>query len=228
MSDLSARWAEVVRRVERAAARAGRSAAEVRVVAVSKSVSADVVAGALDAGIVDLGENRAQELRDKASVLGDRPRWHFVGHLQTNKVRLVAGIATLVHSVDRYGLGEALARRARALGGVQEVLVQVNVGREPVKQGVEPERARALAAALAELDGLAVGGVMTIPPLTATPAEARPFFRALAEVGADVAAAVPGATHLSMGMSRDFEVAVEEGATLVRVGEAIFGPRRSG
>lgn len=228
MSDLSARWAEVVRRVERAAARAGRSAAEVRVVAVSKSVSADVVAGALDAGIVDLGENRAQELRDKASVLGDRPRWHFVGHLQTNKVRLVAGIATLVHSVDRYGLGEALARRARALGGVQEVLVQVNVGREPVKQGVEPERARALAAALAELDGLTVRGVMTIPPLTATPAEARPFFRALAEVGADVAAEVPGATHLSMGMSRDFEVAVEEGATLVRVGEAIFGPRRSG
>ncbi|HEX2296781.1 MAG TPA: YggS family pyridoxal phosphate-dependent enzyme [Actinomycetota bacterium] len=222
---LAESYARVVARVADAAARADRAPDDVTLVAVSKTWPADVLKDAAGAGVEVFGENRAQELREKFAVLGDRVRWHFVGPLQSNKVRHVVGVAELVHSVDRYGLAEAIARRARSLGIVQDVLVEVNTGGEATKHGVEPAGAVRLAEEVAALDGIAVRGLMTIPPRVADPDEARPYFRDLAALRDIVAASVPGATDLSMGMSADFEQAIEEGATIVRVGEAIFGPR---
>lgn len=212
-------------RIERAAARRSRSGSDVTLVAISKTFPADVVRAAVAAGVTDLGENRAQELREKVSAVGGQARWHFVGHLQTNKVRYVVGNAALIHSVDRFGLAEAVARRARNMGLVQDVLVEVNVSREAAKQGVDPARAVALAEEISSLEGLAVRGLMTMAPLVGDAQETRPYFAELAELGGALVRRVPDAVELSMGMSRDFEVAVEEGATIVRVGEAIFGPR---
>lgn len=222
---LSERYAGVLDRVAQAAQRAGRSPEDVTLVAVSKTWPADVLKDAAGAGVEVFGENRAQELKEKFAVLGDRVRWHFVGPLQSNKVRNVVGVAELVHSVDRYGLGEAIARRARSLGIVQDVLVEVNTGGEATKHGVEPAGAVRLAEEVAALDGIAVKGLMTIPPRTDDPDGARPYFRDLVALRDLLAESVPGATELSMGMSADFEQAIEEGATIVRVGEAIFGPR---
>jgi pyridoxal phosphate enzyme (YggS family) len=197
----------------------------VTLVAVSKSFSADVVAQAVEAGAEDLGENRAQELKEKAIALPTGPRWHFIGHLQTNKARQVVGLAHLVHSVDRFGLAEEISRRARAGNLTQDVLIEVNISGEATKHGVEPASAVALAVEVAALDNLRVRGLMTMAPFTDDPERSRPYFSDLRSVGERVAADVDGATELSMGMTRDFEVAIEEGATLVRVGEAIFGPR---
>lgn len=219
---LSDRYESVLERVAAAALLAGRDPADVTLVAVSKTWPADVLKDAAGAGVEIFGENRAQELKEKFAVLGDRVRWHFVGPLQSNKVRQVVGVAELVHSVDRYGLAEAIARRARSLGRVQDVLVEVNTGGEATKHGVEPAAAVRLVEEAAGLEGIAVRGLMTIPPRTGDP---RPYFRDLAALRDLVARSVPGATELSMGMSGDFEQAIEEGATIVRVGEAIFGPR---
>jgi pyridoxal phosphate enzyme (YggS family) len=149
-----------------------------------------------------------------------------VGHLQTNKVRLVVGAAALIHSVDRYGLAEAIDKRARSLGAVQDVLVEVNISGEPSKNGIEPGRAYELVAQIEQLGDVAVRGLMTMPPLTPDPEDTRPYFKDLAALRDSIAERHPEVVQLSMGMTRDFEVAIEEGATLVRVGEAIFGPRR--
>ena len=221
------RYQRVLDRVAAAAQRTGRDPAEITLVAVSKTWPADVLKDAAGAGVEVFGENRAQELKEKFAVLGDRVRWHFVGPLQSNKVRAVVGVAELVHSVDRYGLAEAIARRARALGVVQDVLIEVNAGGEATKHGVEPAGAARLAEEVAALDGVAVRGLMAIPPRSDDPEATRPYFRDLAALLDLVAGGVPEAVELSMGMSGDFEQAIEEGATIVRVGEAIFGPRRT-
>ena len=209
-----------------AAARAGRDPAGITLVAVSKTFPPRVILDAISAGVSDLGENRAQELRDKTAVLGDRARWHFIGHLQTNKVRHVVGACELIHSVDRIELAEAISRRASNAGRVQDVLVEVNVAGDPSKHGLEPERAVELALEVDELPGVRVGGLMTMPPYPDDPEESRPHYKDLAALSERLLAEVPQATELSMGLSRDFEVAVEEGATMVRIGTAIFGPRR--
>ncbi|MGH2747067.1 MAG: YggS family pyridoxal phosphate-dependent enzyme [Actinomycetota bacterium] len=222
---IAERLAEVRERIAGAAARAGRDPNEVILVAVSKTFGTDAIIEGLEAGIHDFGENRAQELRQKVAIVGDRVRWHFVGHLQTNKVRHVVGSAALVHSVDRFGLAEAIARRTRAAGTVQDVLIQVNVAGEGGKEGAGPEQAAALAEKVAALDGIEVRGLMTMPPYPRDPEDSRPHYARLRELLDIVARDVPGTTELSMGMSRDLEIAVEEGATLVRIGEAIFGSR---
>jgi pyridoxal phosphate enzyme (YggS family) len=222
---LQERLDEVRARIRDACISSGRTPDEVTLVGVAKTFPVDVVAAGLDAGLVDIGENRAQELKEKAAVLGREVRWHFIGPLQTNKVRHVVGTARMIHSVDRFGLGEAIARRADALGIRQQVLIEVNIGGETAKTGIEPQRAAALASELADLRGLEVAGLMTIPPRTSSPDQARPYFRHLAELREEIAVSLPGVTHLSMGMTSDFTVAIEEGATLVRVGRAIFGPR---
>ena len=222
---LERRYAQVAERVAAAARRAGRNPDDVTIVAVSKTVPIDVVAAARDAGIRDLGENRAQELREKALALGEGICWHFIGHLQNNQVRYVVGVADLVHSVDRYGVAETISRRAGAVGMTQDVLIEVNVAGERSKQGVEPPRAIPLALEVNELPGVRVVGLMTVPPLPDSPEGSRPYYSDLAALGQRLRAEIPAATHLSMGMTRDFEVAVEEGASIVRVGEAIFGPR---
>ena len=222
---IASRFRRVQERVETAAASAGRAPESVTVVAVSKTFPPAAVRAAIEAGVTDVGENRAQELRDKAAAVGAGARWHFVGHLQTNKVRYVVGTAALVHSIDRSGVAEAIARRARALEITQEVLIEVNVAAEATKHGVEPGAALGLAETIAGLPGISVKGLMAMPPLTDDPGESRRHFKGLASLSERLTAMLPGAGELSMGMSRDFEVAVEEGATIIRIGEAIFGPR---
>jgi len=228
LSELTSRLAAVDRRVTSAAERAGRTRSAVTVVAVSKRFGADVVRSALRAGHTDFGESRAQELRRKAASVGG-VRWHFVGRLQRNKVSDVVGLVSLVHSVDRLELAEAIAAQARA-GGTgtgtatpdQRVLVQVNAGDDPRKGGCRVGDAAALVAGVRELDGLACEGLMTVPPMGEDP---RPVFARLRGLRDDLRARFPEVVQLSMGMTDDFEVAIEEGATIVRVGEAIFGPR---
>lgn len=226
MSDIERRLSAVRDRIDAAAHSASRSPGEVRLVAVSKSFSADLVLACVEAGATDLGENRAQELKEKAIAIPREVRWHFIGHLQTNKARHVVGVAALVHSVDRYALAEEVARRARAQGMTQEVLIEVNVSGEATKHGIEPARAVPLAEEVSELEGVRVRGLMTMAPFTDEAETSRPYFADLRELGERLRETLPDATELSMGMTRDFEVAVEEGATLVRIGEAIFGPRR--
>lgn len=215
MTHLATRIDEVRTRIADAAGRAGRDPSGVTLVGASKTVPAERLVEAVDAGLRDLGENRAQELLAKAPVLdaaGRTPRWHFVGRVQRNKVAALAPYVALWHSVDRLPLGEAIARRAPGA----RVLVQVDVADEPQKGGCTPDDAPGLADSLRAL-GLDVAGLMTVPPRAA---DARACFATVRELASRV-----GADELSMGMSEDFEVAVEEGATIVRVGRAIFGPR---
>lgn len=224
-ADIARRLAEVRARLAAAAHRAGRDPAAITLVAVGKGFDAGVVAAARDAGQVDLGESRAQELTAKHEALGGRARWHFVGRLQRNKVADVVGTAALIHSVDRLELAGDIAARARQRGVVQRVLLQVNVTGDDAKAGCAADQAVRTVAQLREMDHLACEGLMTLPAMDADP---RAAFAALRELRDDAAARYPEVGHLSMGMSGDFEIAVEEGATLVRVGEAVFGPRDGG
>lgn len=223
--DTRARFLSVLERVGAAAEAAGRSRDDVTLVVVSKGQGPEAVLQAILAGATDLGENRAQELRQKHAVIGSRAHWHFIGHLQTNKVRYVVGASRLVHSVDRYGLAEAIARRASVLGLEQEILVEVNVAREAAKDGVEVPRAIELAEEVDAMEGVRVRGLMTMAPFSDDPERSRPYFGELRGLSQRLRQSLPQATELSMGMSGDFEVAIEEGATIVRVGTAIFGPR---
>lgn len=210
----------VRRRLEAAARRAGRDPASVRLVVVTKGRSVDEIAGLFGQGQVDFGENRAQELVAKAPALPNAIRWHFVGPLQTNKVRLVRPLAHLLHSMDRLELGAAWMKGP---GLPPPALVQVNIGREEQKHGVDPDEAAAAWAALARL-GVPLAGVMGIPPVGERAEDARPWFQELRRIRDGIAAEHGGSVELSMGMSDDFEVAVEEGATIIRVGRAIFDP----
>ncbi len=216
-----------------AAARAGRDPGDVTLIAVSKTHPAAAIDEVAATGIVDFGESRVQEWRAKRAEVRAQVRWHFIGRLQTNKVREVAGHVHLVHVVDRPSLVAELDRRAEAR---QQVLVQVDVAGEAAKGGCRPEETAALLDAIAATDHLAAVGLMAIPPAVDDAADARPWFRALRELrdglretlasrGDDARA--QALRHLSMGMSHDFEIAIEEGATLVRVGTAIFGAREA-
>jgi hypothetical protein len=220
--DIVSRLADVRARILAAAERAGRMPTSVTLVAISKQFDVEAVLAARRAGQADFGESRAQELKRKSRELGKGVRWHFVGRLQRNKVKDVVGTASLVHSVDRLDLGEAIADRARKSAKMQRVLVQVNVGDDPAKGGCAPGDALALVGKLRGLDWIACEGLMTIPPMDVDP---RPHFTALRQLRDDIRSRFPEVQHLSMGMTGDFEVAVEEGATIVRVGEAVFGPR---
>ena len=219
---IATRLGEVRARISGAAAAAGRSPSDVTLVAVSKAFDVAVIQAARGAGHADFGESRAQELRRKAKVVGGGVRWHFVGRLQRNKVKDVVGLASLIHSVDRIELAEAIAERARRAGRLQRVLVQVNVGEDPDKAGCDPGDTVGFVAKVRALDWIACEGLMTIPPLEADP---QPLFAELRQLRDGVRARFPEVQHLSMGMTHDYEVAVREGATIVRVGEAIFGPR---
>lgn len=213
--DVPGRLAAVRERVAEAAGRAGRPASAVRLVVVTKGVPPPVVQAVLDAGANELGENRAQELLAKAPELEGAPTWHFIGRLQRNKVAALAPLVDLWQSVDRLELGQAIAGRAPGAA----VLAEVNVADDPAKAGVAPDEAPALVDGLRSA-GLAVDGLMTVPAAGRDP---RPAFAALTELADRL-----GLAEVSMGMSDDFEMAVEEGATIVRVGRAIFGPRRPG
>jgi hypothetical protein len=225
-------WRAVEARVAAACERAGRSAAEVTIVAVSKTHPADAVRAAWAAGATDFGENYAQELATKLAELAATPalqppraiRWHFIGRLQRNKARLVAGRVALVHAVDTVELAQELARRAG--GVVQPILLAVNLGGEATKGGITAAAAPAIARALAGVAGVSLDGLMTMPPPSDDPEASRPHFaglRALRDrLQDDLGRPLP---VLSMGMSHDFEIAIACGATHVRIGTAIFGSR---
>lgn len=217
------RLATVRGRIRAACERAGRLADAVQLVAVSKRHPPAAIEAAYAAGQRTFGENYVQELRDKAQALGHLPglSLRFIGSLQRNKAGVVAECAGAVDSVDSERLARALDRRAQQAGVVLPVLLQVNVGREPQKGGVMPEALPALAPVVAALPALRLQGLMAIPPAAETPEAARPHFRSLRRMAEEL-----GLPELSMGMSADLDAAVEEGATMVRVGTAIFGPRR--
>ena len=220
MLDIAGNVARVRERIARAAERGGRRAADVLLIGVSKTVESERIRAAVAAGITALGENRVQEAKAKVAELGKQAPWHLIGHLQTNKVKDALPLFALIHSVDRLELAREIERRAAAQGQVVDVLLQVNVAGEATKGGVGPDEVAETLDLLAKLAHLRVRGLMTIPPEVERPEESRPWFRRLRELGERHALA-----QLSMGMSGDFEVAVEEGATMVRVGTAIFGPR---
>lgn len=216
----------VLERIRQAAARAGRPPDAIRLVAATKSVPPERIRAAIDAGVRILGENRLQEALPKIEALGSTAgiAWHFIGRLQRRKVREVVGRFQAIHSVESLDLAEEIDRRAGQAGIRQTALLEVNLGGEASKGGFPPE---SLGKALDDMDRLAnlvVVGLMAIPPLSAEAEGARPHFRRLRELAASLGR--PALRELSMGMSQDYEVAVEEGATMVRVGTAIFGARR--
>jgi len=234
--DVAGNIARVRERITRAAERSGRDPEAVRLVAVTKGVPAQVAARAVEAGILDLGENRVQEgeakraeLESLEPALASAVSWHLIGHLQTNKARRAARTFGLVHSVDSPRVARALAQAVvgQSLQAL-DILVQVNVSGEQSKYGVAPAGATDLVRLAASLEGLRVRGLMTMAPFTDHPEETRPVFRRLRELAREIESlGLDGVSMelLSMGMTQDFEVAVEEGASLVRIGTAIFGPR---
>jgi len=231
MSQIARNLKDVRARLLAAARRAGREADEVRLVAVTKKVPPELVREALAADQRLFGENYVQEARTKREALGPGVTWHFIGPLQTNKARAAVELFDLIHVLDRLKLAQALEQAAARLGKVQEVLLQVNLAGEETKSGAAPEEVPALLKQVARLPHLQVVGLMTIPPWLTDPEAVRPYFRALRELR-DHLQALGVVDHplqeLSMGMSGDFETAVAEGATLVRVGTAIFGTRPGG
>ena len=227
---LRARIAEVRGRVEGAARRAGRAAGEITLIAVSKTHPAEAVRLARGAGLTDFGENRVQEALPKIeAVAGDGEiAWHLIGHLQRNKAREAAGRFGLIHSVDSVRLIEALESAAARAGVMQRILLQISLAGEAQKAGAEPEGLPGLIEALASAPHLRCEGLMTVPPYSEDAEQSRPYFRRLREMlGTLREAGNVTPRHLSMGMSGDFEVAIEEGATMIRVGTALFGERPS-
>ena len=224
---LRARVAKVRERIEAARARAGR-ADPVTLVAVTKTHPAEIVRAAIQAGIADVGENRVQEMDDKVAQIGrGAVRWHLIGHLQRNKAARAVAIADLVHSLDSVRLAEALSAEALKAGVVVPALVQVNTSGEASKFGLSPEEAVDAVGRMAELPGVRLDGMMTMAPFTDDQAVIRRTFAGARRLRDDAARQVPAfaGRHLSMGMSNDFEAAVEEGSTLVRVGSTLFGER---
>jgi len=211
--------ADVEARIARACERAGRARGEVTLVAVSKTFPAAFVDEAIDAGIAEVGENRVQEAREKKPLVRGTARWHLIGHLQTNKAKDAVKLFDVIQAVDSLELAQKLHRAAEAHGKRQEIMLQVNIGDEPQKSGIARAEVEAVAKQAAALASLHVIGLMAIPPI-GTPDATRPYFRELRSMRDAL-----GLEHLSMGMSEDFEAAIEEGSTIVRVGRAIFGSR---
>ncbi len=216
-------------RIAAAALRAGRDPLSVRLVVVTKTVDVQRVREAVAAGAAILGENRVQEARDKIEALGRIAQWHLIGRLQTNKAKYAVRLFDLIHSVDSLGLARELDRQAQKIGKIQDVLIEVSIAGEAAKGGISPDDCPGLIREAAALKNIRVCGLMAIPPFLDDPEEVRPFFRNLRELSQHIIKeGIPNVSlqELSMGMSHDFEVAVEEGSTMVRVGTAIFGQRK--
>jgi hypothetical protein len=228
-ASIQARLADVRERIRSAAEASGRQASAIRLIAVAKTFPAQAILAAAAAGATDIGENYIQEAREKHDLLKELPvRWHFIGHLQTNKVRYAVRMFDLIHTVDSLRLAAEIDRCARLLDRVQPVLVQVNIAGEATKSGVPAEKALPLVQEIATLEHVRVRGLMTMPPYFNDPERVRPFFAELRRLRDRICQiAVPNVRmdELSMGMTGDFEAAIAEGATLLRIGTAIFGER---
>jgi len=219
----------VTGRIAAAAERSGRDLSSVDLVVVTKTVGVDMIRQAVAAGALTLGENRIQEAKEKIEKLGPIASWHLIGRLQSNKARHAVRLFDLIHSVDSLDLAMEIDKQAAKIGKVQDVLVEVNLSGEASKAGVASEDTLALIKGAARLKNIAIKGLMTMPPFSDSPEDSRPYFKRLRELSDSVAREnIPGISmkELSMGMSGDFEVAIEEGATMVRVGTAIFGQRK--
>jgi len=227
MTDIADNISSIRRRMAQAAERAGRDPRQVQLVAVTKTVGVAQIREAMQAGVDILGENRLQEAEAKFAEIGQQVKWHLIGHLQTNKVNPALAIFDMIHSLDSLHLAQALNRRTA--GRRVACLLEVNLGGEETKYGVAPQEVCDTLRQLDKLENLEIQGLMVIPPYTEDPEASRPYFRQLARLaqeGNNLSLENINLRHLSMGMSHDFEVAIEEGATMVRIGTAIFGPRR--
>ncbi|MFY9269164.1 MAG: YggS family pyridoxal phosphate-dependent enzyme [Candidatus Manganitrophaceae bacterium] len=225
MEKISDTIARISARIEKAALRSGRKREEIVLVAASKGANLNRVREAAEAGIGVFGENRVQEARAKfveSRFLEEQKSisLHLIGPLQTNKVKQAVGVFSLIHSIDSVRLAEKVAQEAEKRRIIQSVLIEVNVGEEATKRGVSVAETLRLVGAVRSFPSLSLEGLMTLPPATANPEGARPYFAMLRKLGHDI-----GLSRFSMGMSSDFEVAIEEGATWIRIGTAIFGPR---
>jgi len=217
--DIGSNLEEVNRRIARACSKSGRSPEEISIIAVSKGVGAKAIEEAFNCGLRHFGENRVQEARDKIPLLSHLPiTWHMVGHLQSNKAKLALSLFQFIHSVDSLKLAEILSQKSQS---PIPVLLEVNVSGEETKFGFQPPEVAQALASISQLPNLEVKGLMTIAPLASDPEEVRPFFRRLRQLRDAL-----GLKELSMGMTDDFEVAIEEGATIIRLGRAIFGSNR--
>jgi len=224
------RLVRVREQIARAAERAGRSAEDITLIAVSKTFDSATVQQAVDAGARDLGENRVQEAITKVAMVKGNVRWHLIGHLQSNKARQAVEAFEVIHTIDSSQLAERLDRVAGETGRRPEVLVQVDLAHEPTKSGAVESELPAIIEALDSARHLEFRGLMTLPPFFDSPEQTRPYFRRLSEILEGLNRLRPAErklTELSMGMSYDFEEAIEEGATMIRVGTAIFGTREN-
>ena len=219
----------VKERIRNAANGCGRDPESVHLVAVSKTMPADIVLEAIQAGATILGENYIQESREKVDQLSSHNvSWHFIGHLQSNKAKYAVKLFDMIHSVDKVKLAREIDKSAKKIDKIQQILIQVNISEENTKSGTTVENTMSLLREVSQFPNLSIMGLMTMPPYYNNPEKARPFFISLRELRDQVVAEnIPGISmdHLSMGMTGDFEVAIEEGATLVRIGTAIFGER---
>ncbi len=218
----------VKERIERAALKAGRDSSEIKLVAVSKKIGVEKIKDAVSAGATLLGENYVQEAKKKIGEIGRSVEWHMIGRLQTNKVKDAINLFDMIQSVDRIGLAEEINKRAKRQNKRIRVLIEVNISGEATKSGIEREKVISLVSEIAGFTNIEVEGLMTMPPYCTDPQDARPYFKLLRELREEIERqrfANVSMKELSMGMSNDFEVAIEEGATIVRVGTAIFGAR---
>jgi hypothetical protein len=227
---LKQRLEQIKERIRQAAESCNRDAGAVRLVTVSKTIAAEIVKEAIDAGVTILGENYVQEARDKFKALVQYPvSWHFIGHLQSNKAKYAVRLFDLIHSVDSLKLARELDKQAAKVDKIQQILLQVNISAEDTKSGISTDEAPRLIAEISQLKNLSVKGLMTMPPYFYQPEKVQPFFAALRELQDQIKEqSLPNVSldELSMGMTGDFEVAIKEGATLVRIGTAIFGERQ--
>ena len=227
--DLKKRLENVKDRINKAALKCSRDPESIHLVAVSKTIPANRVREAIKAGVTILGENYVQEARNKFNVLGTYPvSWHFIGHLQSNKAKYAVRLFDLIHSVDTLKLARELNKQAKKVNKIQGVLMQINISKEQSKSGSNIENAVNLIKDIVLFENLSLKGLMAMPPFFNNPEKARPYFIALRNIRDQIQKAFPGVVlnELSMGMTGDFEVAIKEGATLVRIGTAIFGERQ--
>ena len=226
--DFKKRLENVKDRINKTALKCGRDPESIHLVAVSKTISANKIREAIKAGVTTLGENYVQEARNKFNVLGTLPvSWHFIGHLQSNKAKYAVRLFDLIHSVDSLKLAHELNRQASKVNKIQDILIQINISKEPSKSGSDIQNAANLIKDIVLLENVSVKGLMAMPPFFNNPEKARPYFTALRDLRDQIQNVLPEVVlnELSMGMTGDFEVAIEEGATLVRIGTAIFGER---
>jgi pyridoxal phosphate enzyme (YggS family) len=226
---LKDRLERILERIKKAADNCNRSVDSIRLIAVSKTMPAEVVKEAIEAGVTDLGENYIQEAREKVNTLATADvNWHFIGHLQSNKAKYAIRLFDLIHSVDSFKLARELNKYAQKNDKIQSILVQVNIAQEDSKSGVYAEDTLTLIKDISRFENIKVKGLMTMPPYFNAPEKVRPFFAALRNLQDRIKAErIPNIAmdELSMGMTGDFEAAIEEGATMVRIGTAIFGER---